>query len=134
MTDQKRQLTIEQVLALVNAVDGDGHTIWAPEHFAETACVPLELVSPYARGYESDTSNPKETITGPDGHVAEEVDGVYGLHMVESFASALGVRSDCMGRGFRCRGLSASIRKVLQGATSTMPFAEYATNVNPSGH
>lgn len=56
----------------------DGHTIMDPKAFLEVG-VPQEMVDRCTTIYESDFSNPKYTISGPDGKPVNQMRGIYGL-------------------------------------------------------
>lgn len=56
----------------------DGHTIFAPEAFVEIN-VPQELIARCTDVYESNLSDPKYTISGPDGKPVNQLKGIYGL-------------------------------------------------------
>lgn len=88
----------------------DGWTIFKPEAFAAVG-LPDSVVKYTTRHHESDVSDPKSTISGPDGNVLDTVEGIYGLHLIEFMCLALGVpSSSAMGRGFRCQQMQASIK------------------------
>ena len=81
----------------------DGHTIFNPEAFSEVG-VPQELVDRCTDTYESDFSNPKYTISNPDGKPVNHTRGVYGLDMLESMIRDFGIVTDTkFGRGFQAR-------------------------------
>lgn len=77
----------------------DGHTIFKPEAFLEVG-VPQELVDRCTNIYESDFSNPKYTISGPDGKPVNQMRGVYGLDALSSMIRDFGLPAEVkFGRG-----------------------------------
>jgi hypothetical protein len=104
---------IEPKIVLAAADICDGHTIFKPEAFLEVG-VPQELVDRCTNVYESDFSDPKYTISGPDGKPVNQMHGIYGLDALESmirdFALPHGVT---FGRGFQARVYQEALHKHL---------------------
>lgn len=104
---------IHTILDVSLGVYGDGHTIFNEDFFLKLG-LPGWIVDQYSRTYESETSSHKSTIYGPDGKVLEELKGVYGLPLVEAFASRLGGRPNSLsGRGFRAAAACEEIERML---------------------
>lgn len=61
----------------------DGHTIFEPQAFLDVG-VPQELVDRCTSTHASDFTNPKYTISGPDGKPVAEMRGIYGLDALSS--------------------------------------------------
>jgi hypothetical protein len=98
---------------IVLAVAGvcDGHTIFKPEAFIETGAPPA-LIAQHTKCYESNPSDPKETIFDEDGDPMNQCLGVYGLQMIQVMCSDLGVDYEAkMGRGFQAAACRAAIIK-----------------------
>ena len=77
----------------------DGHTIMDPKAFLEVG-VPQEMVARCTTIYESDFSNPKYTISGPDGKPVNQMRGIYGLDALSSMIRDFGIISPTkFGRG-----------------------------------
>lgn len=81
----------------------DGHTIFKPEAFLEVG-VPQELVDRCTSIHESDFSDPKYTISGPDGKPVNQMAGIYGLDALSSMIRDFGLETEQkLGRGFQAR-------------------------------
>lgn len=77
----------------------DGHTIFEPKAFLDVG-VPQELVDRCTNTYESDFSNPKYTISGPDGKAVNQMRGIYGLDALSSMIRDFGIVAPAkFGRG-----------------------------------
>lgn len=104
----------EVVLAAADICDG--HTIFKPEAFLD-AGVPQELVDRCTNVHESDFSNPKYTISGPDGKPVNQMAGIYGLDalatMIRDFDLDAPQRS---GRGFQAQVWKEALHKHLAPA------------------
>jgi len=91
----------------------DGHTIFKPEAFLEVG-VPQELVDRCTTVHESDFSDPKYTISGPDGKPVNQMAGVYGLDALESMIRDFGIVSPTkLGRGSQARVWQEELHKHL---------------------
>ncbi len=91
----------------------DGHTIFKPEAFLEVG-VPQELVDRCTSVYESDFSDPKYTISGPDGKPVNQMAGIYGLDALESMIRDFGIVSQTkFGRGSQARVWQEELHKHL---------------------
>ena len=96
------------VLAVANICDG--HTIFAPAAFTNVGAPPA-IVAQHTQCYESDLSNPKETIF-VDGEPVNQCLGVYGLPLIETICDDLGVEYEMkMGRGFQAAACREAIRR-----------------------
>ena len=106
-----------ELLAAVDLIDGDGHTIFPAEDFEQI--MPHDIVSQFTMTYNSSADDPKYMITSNDtGQVVPSMRGVYGLDLLRGIASALGVRpSIALGRGTEARDLTARIRAHLATPT-----------------
>ena len=114
-------LTNSEVLSQVKYIDGDGHSIFKPESVSTETGVSMDKIEPYCEVYESDTSHSKSTIY-VEGAPVDELKGLYGLSMIETFARKIGVQSECMGRGFRCSALCKGIIKSLEECDPDQKF------------
>lgn len=89
----------------------DGHTIFKPEAFTNLGAPPA-IVAQHTECYESDLSDPKSTIFGPDGKPMTQLLGVYGLPLIERICDDLGIKYEVkMGRGFQAAVCYEAIRK-----------------------
>ena len=109
-------LTKREAQRLIDYIGGNGHTIFDAAKLIEGTDVPENKLECWIHTHESDTSSPKETIFANDGSVVAEVRGIYGLDLIESIAYVLDCRSECMGRGSRCRDLTDQVRAKLREA------------------
>lgn len=96
----------------------DGHTIFKIEAFTKLG-VPEELIQKYAQEFESNTEDYKQTIFDDHGKVIPKLMGVYGLDVIESINSELGLPYPTkMGRGFRAAECRDQIRNHLGEVTT----------------
>jgi len=113
--DLVAELTAEQVLAICDVIDGDGHTIFKPEAFLK-AGTPSAVVDEMCETIKSDTSDPRSTIFDNDGNVMAKLRGVYGLRFLSRIARSFNIDSPgCLGRGFQARALTKAIREHFGG-------------------
>jgi hypothetical protein len=78
----------------------DGWTIFKPEAFAKVGAPPA-IIAQHVSCYESDLSDHKSTIF-VDGKPVNQLLGVYGLPLIETICSDLGIEYECKtGRGFQ---------------------------------
>jgi hypothetical protein len=104
---------IDPKIVLAAADLCDGHTIFTPEAFLEIG-VPQELVDRCTTTHESDFSNPKYTISGPDGKPLTELKGIYGLDALDSMVRDFKLEYEpTLGRGFQARTYQAALHKHL---------------------
>ena len=91
----------------------DGHTIFNPQAFADVG-VPQELIDRCTTTHESDFSNPKYTISDPDGKPVAEMRGVYGLDALSSMVRDLDLDYvPKLGRGSQAQVWKEAIHKYL---------------------
>ena len=111
---------IDPKIVLAAADICDGHTIFEPQAFLDVG-VPQELVDRCTTTHESDFSNPKYTISGPDGKPVEQLRGIYGLDALASMVRDFDLKYEPkLGRGFQAEVWKDALRKHLQPAlTST---------------
>ena len=103
-----KDLTKEQILAAVNVIDGDGHTIFKPEAFVKAGW-PQELVDRYTETIKSNFNDFKSIITVNDKPV-KQLKGVYGLALLHYINNSLGLKGTTkLGRGFQARELTENI-------------------------
>jgi len=88
---------------LTKAIMVDGHTIYKPEKFTETGLDPT-IVAAFTKTLKSG-NHPKEMIEDTQGNYAAEMNGVYGLEILEFIANVFNVTSWKMGRGSRAQHL-----------------------------
>jgi hypothetical protein len=89
----------------------DGHTIFKPEAFTEAGAPPA-IIAQHTECYESDLSDPKATIFGPDGAPMNQLLGVYGLPLIETICDDLGIDYEVkLGRGFQAAVCRSAIRR-----------------------
>jgi hypothetical protein len=92
----------------------DGHTIFDPKAFLDVG-VPQELVDRCTNIYESDFSNPKYTISGPDGKPVNHMRGVYGLDMLNSMVRDFDILTEPkFGRGSQAQVWKEALHKHLE--------------------
>lgn len=107
----------EVVLAAADICDG--HTIFKPEAFLD-AGVPQELVDRCTSVHESDFSEPKYTISGPDGQPVAQMSGVYGLDVLDSMIRDFDLDApQTFGRGFQARVWQEALHKHLRSKISS---------------
>jgi len=105
-----KTLTNEQILAALNLIQGDGHTIWKVEAFEKIW--PTWAVQRFSQEIESDTSSPMSTVFGHSGEVIAKLFGIYGLTVLYGIASDLGVKYESkFGRGSQAREIDEAVRK-----------------------
>ena len=76
--------------------------------------LPGSLIGLVSEEHVSDKSNWKETITdNKTGRVVDSMNGVYGLDLVRTIATSLGLESRMRGRGFMANDLGSQILEVL---------------------
>lgn len=96
-----KELSSKTLVEVANLCDG--HTIFRPDAFTSIG-VPKELIDSYTKKYESNKESYKETIFDDQGNALEDVEGVYGLNVIEAINRDLGLPgSDKLGRGFRAQ-------------------------------
>lgn len=95
----------------------DGHTIFKPEAFLEVG-VPQELVDRCTSVYESNPSDYKQSIFGPDGKLVNQMAGIYGLDALASMIRDFGLETEQkLGRGFQARVWQEALHKHLEITT-----------------
>lgn len=105
-----QDLSTEQVMAAVNHVGGDGHTIFDIQVLIEKCGWPVEAALAVSKCYESGNSA-KETIFGPDGMPLNQIYGWYGLDLLRSLAGVLKVKYEFkQGRGFQAQAIYAAMQ------------------------
>lgn len=96
----------------------DGHTIFEPQAFLDVG-VPQELVDRCTNIYESDFSDPKYTISGPDGKPVNQMRGVYGLDMLDSIVRDFNLPTATkFGRGSQAQVWKEALHKHLTAVTN----------------
>lgn len=106
-----KALSEKQVMAAVDFIAGDGHTIFPMEHLVKKCHWPKETAEAVCQEYTSDGSA-KGSIFKDDGEVIESCKGWYSLDVMYALATALDVKYEgCMGRGFQARAIDTAIRK-----------------------
>jgi hypothetical protein len=91
----------------------DGHTIMDPKAFLEVG-VPQEMVDRCTTIYESDFSNPKYTISGPDGKPVNQMRGIYGLDALSTMIRDFDIHAPAkFGRGSQAYVWRDELRKRL---------------------
>jgi hypothetical protein len=91
----------------------DGHTIFEPKTFLDVG-VPQELVDRCTDVHESDFSNPKYTISGPDGKPVNQMHGIYGLDALASMVRDFNLDYEPkLGRGFQARTYQEALHRHL---------------------
>lgn len=92
----------------------DGHTIMAPQAFLDVG-VPQEMVERCTTIYESDFSNPKYTISGPDGKPVNQMSGIYGLDALSTMIRDFGIVAPAkFGRGSQAYVWRDELKKHLE--------------------
>lgn len=110
---------IDPKIVLAAADICDGHTIFDPQAFLD-AGVPQELVDRCTSIYESDFSNPKYTISGPDGKPVNQMRGVYGLDALASMVRDFNLQCAAkLGRGFQAQVWKEALHKHLDTPVAT---------------
>jgi hypothetical protein len=110
---------IDPKIVLAAADVCDGHTILDPKAFVD-AGVPQELIDRCTNVYESNFSDPKYTISGPDGKPVNQMRGIYGLDALESMVRDFELPHDVkFGRGFQARVYQEALHKHLDAAVAT---------------
>lgn len=95
----------------------DGHTIFDPQAFADVG-VPQELIDRCTTIHESNPSNYKETIFGPDGNIVNQMKGIYGLDALASMIRDFKIDAESkLGRGFQAQVWKEALHKHLEITT-----------------
>ena len=98
----------EQILALMDHIGGDGHTVWLP---SVLDAFPAPLKSRFTEILKSKKGNYKETIF-KDGKAVSTVTAVYGLSVHLGICRDLNIEcGSFMGRGFQAQACCSAIRK-----------------------
>lgn len=117
---QLLHLTKEQVLAALDFIDGDGHTIFKEESLIEKCGWSKEAARSVCKVIESSKDgNPKGQIFSTDGRgIYSELYGWYCLDVLRWLARVFGVEWDrsIMGRGFEARAITEALRQHLKEA------------------
>jgi hypothetical protein len=96
-------------------IDGDGHTIFSPDHFIKNGFSP-EFVDINTVVHTSG-KEPKEKIL-VNGEVADVLEGIYNLDMLYAIAQLIEadrtIAFSKAGRGYQARALVAAIKDVVQ--------------------
>ena len=104
-----KELSKKQIIAAVDIINGDGHTIFKPEAFVKAGW-PQKLVDEYTKTIQSNLNDPKECIF-VEGKVVKQLKGIYGLVLLDRINSALGLEgSTKLGRGSQARELTENIK------------------------
>ena len=112
-----KELSKDKILAAVDLINGDGHTIFKPEAFVKAGW-PQELVDQYTQTIKSNLNDPKACIF-VEGKVVKQLKGIYGLVLLDRINSALGLEgSTKLGRGSQARELSEHIVEHLDLKTA----------------
>lgn len=113
---QLLHLTKEQVLAALDFIKGDGHTIFKEECLIEQCGWSKEAARSVSKVHESDNRDPRGMIFSNDGQgIYAELYGWYSLDVLRALASVLKVEYEgCMGRGFQARKIDEALRNHLK--------------------
>ena len=107
LAHQVRQLSPEVILKIAGMCDG--HGILDPRALVD-AGLPQEVARYHTRTFQSDGS-PKGTIF-VEGRPVQELEGIYGLFLLEYLATVLGVRyRECIGRGSQASAIQEALRQ-----------------------
>ena len=95
-------------------IEGDGHTLFSPEHYAPHFSKEELEEAGLIEVHESD-GTPKGTIFASDGTIIEKLEAVYNLDFLYWVASRVGVteQTRSMGRGSQAQELVGFISKAL---------------------
>lgn len=97
----------------------DGHTIMDPQAFLDVG-VPQEMVDRCTTIYESDFSNPKYTISGPDGKPVNQMRGIYGLDALSTMIRDLNIVAPAkFGRGSQAYAWRDELKKHFESKPET---------------
>ena len=92
-------------------LDGDGHSIMAPEFYTRLG-IPAEFIKPLDRKFASDTRDHKTTIY-KDGKIVD-CEGVYNLTFLARVCRAMNIETaGSWGRGTQARIYCEAIRKAI---------------------
>lgn len=110
-----KDLSKEQVIAALDLIGGDGHTVWKASAFEKIW--PEWAVNEVSKEIESDTSDPRSTIFGHSGEVIAKLIGVYGLDVLYRHSGdGLAARSERYSSVYRAtRDHRAAIRSYCAG-------------------
>jgi hypothetical protein len=95
-------------------LDGDGHSILAPDYYTELGVPPLFLKG-LEKTIKSNFRDHKQTIY-KDGEALKSVKGIWNLDFLYKVASALDVEHEAMskyGRGSQARVICTALREAL---------------------
>jgi hypothetical protein len=99
-----------EIRKLLEEIGSDGHTIWNPSVLNG---FPEAVRGRFIRSFKSSKKDPKGMIF-VDGQRVEELSGVYGLTLLRSICSDLGLTyEDCFGRGTEARRATSAIEEWL---------------------
>lgn len=95
-------------------IEADGHTLFAPEHYAPHFTLDDLMNAGLIETHESDGTH-KGSIFDADGKVIEKLEAVYNLNFLYWLAGALGVteHTRSFGRGSQAQELVGFIRNAL---------------------
>lgn len=107
-TDQK-----EAILALLDQIGGDGHSVYKPSILAS---FPQDIQDRFTHEIKSDESCWKSTLRDHDGNVIKSIVAVYSLDVHEGICADFGLTDHHQynGRGFRAQACCAAIRRHLE--------------------
>jgi len=106
-----KALSEKQIMAALEFIGGDGHTIFPMEHLVKMCHWPKETAEAVCHKYSSDGSA-KGSIFKDNGEMLESCKGWYSLDVLYALASSLDVKFEgCLGRGFQARAIDSAIRE-----------------------
>jgi len=112
-----KALPKETIKAIAMVNEGDGHSIFDPQAYAD-AGMPEELLAHFCEVHKSDGTH-KGSIFDSNGRVLRSLDGVYGLRVSSALVSSLDLEAgNYMGRGFQARANHEAILKYCDGVTA----------------
>jgi hypothetical protein len=106
------RLSVEQLRAAVKLINGDGHTIFDPAAFVKRCGWTEADIVVFTETNKSDLNDVKGIITNRNGDVLNELQGVYGLLLLEAIAKVLNVEYlETLGRGTQAREITDALLK-----------------------
>lgn len=105
---------------LAGIIEGDGHTLFAPEHYAPHFSNEELAEAGLIQKHKSNFNSPKSTIFGSDGQPLKTLEAVYNLDFLYWVARKVGAKgSDSNGRGSQAHDLVTHINWVVNVSDET---------------
>ncbi len=105
---------------LAGVIEGDGHTLFAPDHYSPHFGVEELTAAGLVQKHKSNFNYAKSTIFGNDGQPLKALEAVYNLDFLYWIARKVGAKgSDSNGRGSQAHDLVSHISWVVNVSDET---------------